>query len=393
MKRFVAAALMALIVLCAPKYAAAFNENEQLAALEAEIEKMIGELDTASYDYIIDGLPAETDEVFGKPASEIIADLATGRTAIASESIFDFIIKTFASQAGNASMIVKLVALGILAAMLKALRSSFGGEGPGNVAQYVIMMAAAGILIQTLVFQARVAGAAIESMISAVRALFPAILTLMTAMGGGASAQVFQPAMTLLTGGMAEAASGIILPLTLICGALCAIGALTPRLNLKAMSDMAGSLSKWIMGLCFTVFAGVLAINGGLASTIDGVSIRTAKYAIDNLVPVIGGMFSDTVDTIMGCSLIVKNALGTFSMLLIGISLASPLAGIAVNMLALRLTAAVLGPVGDENLVKTVSGIAGALGLMFAVVITVAAMAFITISLAIAAGNANIMLR
>ena len=50
--------------------------------------------------------------------------------------------------------------------------------------------------------------------------------------------------------------------------------------------------------------------TGRSAAAVDGVSIRTAKYAMDNFIPIVGGMFADTVDTLVGCSLIVQNAVG-----------------------------------------------------------------------------------
>ncbi len=53
------------------------------------------------------------------------------------------------------------------------------------------------------------------------------------------------------------------------------------------------------------------------SASIDGVAIRAAKYAVDNFVPVVGGMFSDTMDTLVGCTLIVKNALGVAAVLVL----------------------------------------------------------------------------
>lgn len=54
------------------------------------------------------------------------------------------------------------------------------------------------------------------------------------------------------------------------------------------------------------MFLGAMSLQGVTSASIDGVAIRAAKYAVDNFVPVVGGMFSDTMDTLVGCTLIVK---------------------------------------------------------------------------------------
>ena len=38
---------------------------------------------------------------------------------------------------------------------------------------------------------------------------------------------------------------------------------------------------------------------------------------MDNFVPIVGGMFSDTVDTLVGCSLVVHNAVGVLGLVLL----------------------------------------------------------------------------
>ena len=60
-----------------------------------------------------------------------------------------------------------------------------------------------------------------------------------------------------------------------------------------------------------------MAIQGLTGSTYDGVTLRTAKFAMDKFVPVVGGMFSGTMDTLIGCSLVVKNGVGVMGLILI----------------------------------------------------------------------------
>ena len=65
-----------------------------------------------------------------------------------------------------------------------------------------------------------------------------------------------------------------------------------------------------------------MAIQGLTGSTYDGVTLRTAKFAMDKFVPVVGGMFSGTMDTLIGCSLVVKNGVGVMGLILIACKMA-----------------------------------------------------------------------
>lgn len=102
----------------------------------------------------------------------------------------------------------------------------------------------------------------------------------------------------------------------------------------------------------FTLYIGITAISGIAVSSVSGLSLKTAKFAIDKFVPIIGGMVSGTVDTVMGCSMIVKNAAGIASILIAVGRVASPLIQIACTMFTLRIAAAICEPIASSSLPK-----------------------------------------
>ena len=82
----------------------------------------------------------------------------------------------------------------------------------------------------------------------------------------------------------------------------------------------------------------------------DGVGLRTAKYAVDHFVPVVGGMFADTMDTLVGASLLIKNALGLTGLLLLLFTAAGPLLQTLSAVILYRACAALLEPVADGEI-------------------------------------------
>lgn len=79
------------------------------------------------------------------------------------------------------------------------------------------------------------------------------------------------------------------------------------------VSKMSGLMKQWsmaLMGLFFTVFLGFLSVQGIAGSVADGVALRTAKFATGAFVPVLGKMFADALDAVVGTSLLLKNVVG-----------------------------------------------------------------------------------
>ena len=79
-----------------------------------------------------------------------------------------------------------------------------------------------------------------------------------------------------------------------------------------------------LLGLSFIVFSGFMAVRVPSRSVTDGISLRTAKYLTKTLVPIAGGMFADTLEVVVGGSLLIKNAVGVFGLVMILFMVAAP---------------------------------------------------------------------
>ena len=134
-------------------------------------------------------------------------------------------------------------------------------------------------------------------------------------------------------------------------------------------------------------------MQGVCSASIDGVAIRAAKYAVDNFVPVVGGMFSDTMDTLVGCTLIVKNALGVAAMLVLAATLMSPLLRTLAVVAVLKLSAAILEPVADGEIVRAIGDFSGTIVLFLITMLCVGTMYFLLIVQPVLVGNLTVMLR
>ena len=79
--------------------------------------------------------------------------------------------------------------------------------------------------------------------------------------------------------------------------------------------------------------------------------MRTARYAVDNLLPVVGGEVANTMDALVSSVLLVKNAAGATGLIALLVLCARPLFALVAALFALRLASALLEPVAEEGLI------------------------------------------
>lgn len=370
-------------------------ENGQAAEADpigAEIQKQVGELNLSGWDAVYGATGAKG--AFGiSGINQMITELASGQNVLSVEGFLNALGQMAVRQlSSQLFLVVQLVAVALLSGILSNLKSGFGGK-LGDIGGFACYALSIGVIIAAFSSAAQAGRETIDMLVKFMQLVFPALLTLLTAIGSAATAAAFRPVMALLTGSVGTVFMNLVLPLILACGALAIVSRLGERETLSKLGKLLKDCCKWLIGILTTVYVGIVSLQGLTTGTFDGVSVRTAKYALNNFVPVAGKMVADTVDTVLGCSLLVKNALGVTSIVLTALILLSPLLQIVGCIFAFRLAAALCQPVAIDKLPSMIGAMADVMGMLFGAVLAVGAMFMITIGLLISAGNAAVMIR
>ena len=233
----------------------------------------------------------------------------------------------------------------------------------------------------------------VGKMADCMQALFPILVTLLAAVGGTASSAFYQPAVMAAAGAMTTLIQQVTMPLAVSVAVLTMVGALSDGLRVGRLCRLLRQAANWTLGLGFTVFIGVMTVQGVSVTAVDGVSIRTAKYAMDHFIPIVGGMFSDTVDTLVGCSLVVHNAVGVLGLLILLGTLIAPMLRVALTQFLYRAVSAVLEPVSDSPLCRAIGQYADVFSLLFIIELSVGAMFLVLVAQVMMVGNWTVMLR
>ena len=184
-----------------------------------------------------------------------------------------------------------------------------------------------------------------------------------------------------MLGGVATAIAGAgmnfgreyVVGLAMIGAALEVCASLSPRLKLKRAAETMRGVCGMLVGAALVITLGAIKINGSLGADVDGVSVRAAKYALDNLVPVVGGEIKDTVEVMTAGCLMAQSLLGSCGMLLIVVGAAQPALTLAAAYISYNICAAIAQALGGDKLDDMCMGLAKTLRTLTVAVVGMAA--------------------
>ena len=135
-----------------------------------------------------------------------------------------------------------------------------------------------------------------------------------------------------------------------------------------------GGLLKWLITILLSVvllaFVGYLNLSGVISGGADAATVKAAKFTISNMVPVVGGVISDTAETLLAGASVLRNAAGVFGMLaVIGICVV-PFLNLGVHYLMYKWTAALAATVSADG---RITGLIEALGTAFGLILAMTA--------------------
>ncbi|MBQ2990335.1 MAG: stage III sporulation protein AE [Clostridia bacterium] len=375
-----------LLVFAIPVKAQQVQQTQQ-AQMNEQIDNLLRDLDFSELeDMTVPGLTRAYS------VREAIAAVARGET-ISAEDATASVLRAFfdaLSQLGALMLSVMTpVLLGSLLTHTLGTREKEIGRLSGNVCYLMVLIPVVLIVIAELDHARNTITLTTQRM----DRMLPLLLTLLTALGGNASSAFLHPMVVAASGSMVFLAREVILRLVMCTCAVTTINHLSFSAHMTRMAQLLRSAVCWLLGVSFTVFLGAMSLQGVCSASIDGVAIRAAKYAVDNFVPIVGGMFSDTMDTLVGCTLIVKNALGVCAALvLLGVILA-PLMRTTAVVFVLKLSAALLEPVADAQIVRAIGDFSRTIVLFLITMLCVGTMYFLLIVQMLLVGNLTVMLR
>lgn len=216
--------------------------------------------------------------------------------------------------------------------------------------------------------------------------LLPAVSMATAASGAPAMAVVKHGATILFSDFLLRLIHSLLIPL---CHAFVAANVAWAALGNEGLKRLAG-LMKWLITMVLSavllVFVGYLNLSGVISGGADAATVKAAKFTLSNLVPVVGGVISDTAETLLAGASILRNAAGVFGMLaVLGICVA-PFLNLGAHYLLYKGTAALAATAaGSGRLTGLIEALGAAFGLILAMTASCAVLLVVAMVSAVSA--------
>ncbi len=393
------ALMMALIVLliaaCSDEADAGSNDavpddTSSLVERQAEsggIDRIKNELEKYTDEDVMDLLG-------GYDADTIIGDLLKGNLDIDMKGVGTRALKfLFREMYQNIGILIKIAVLVIICALLKNLQTGFMSEGAGQIAFYVCYIVIVSILFVSYGTVMNMGIGIIDSMVGFMYAMIPVMLALLVSGGNITAGGILHPVLLLIVETAATIIRNVFVPLICVSTVLTIINNISEKVQLTRLVNLIRQIVSWSLGIILTIFIIAVTMQGSLGAVIDGATQKAAKFAISTFIPIVGKTLSDAADTVIGCTLLIKNAAGVAAMIGILVICVLPLLKIIALVGLFKAAGALLEPISESRITNCINEVAGSMLHILALSAAVAFMFIVCVAALISAGNLSAMLR
>ena len=375
------------IFICFPKYVyAESDESEKIfEELNNDIQNQLENIDFSKLD---EELKKQDNLYDNLSFLDRVKKIINGEMNLDYNSFFTYILSLLFDEILNCVPIFCLIiSIAIICSIVGQIGDSSGKNSVSSVVYFVCFSLIVILVFKSVFELVNATKVTLNSISNQIQLIFPILLTLITSIGGVATAGIYQPAMTVLSTVISELFISVLMPIFIFSFVFNIIGNISPNIKLKKFTKFFNSLFKWIVGSVFAVFISFLTIQGITAISSDNISIKTAKFALKSYVPILGGYLSDGVSLIMASSVLVKNGIGATGLILLFSTILSPVLKIAIFILGLKLMAGILEPLSEKRISEFIYNVSKSLSMLIVCILGMGFMYLISIGLIMCSAN------
>ena len=216
-----------------------------------------------------------------------------------------------------------------------------------------------------------------------VTAAIPAITALQVASGEGIRAAVSASSLSFGIA-LVESVAGAVLPAVAGCSfGFALIGSLGGELRLDGISKSLRGLYLTVLGLLSFLLTTSLAMQRTLVGSADTAALRSAKYAVGTMIPIVGGTISSMLGTLGASMSLLKGTVGVGVLAAILLLAIPPLVYLLLARFSFSISGAVAHLLGLSRLEGLLAEFRGVYDMMLAVGAISSCMFLISLSLVI----------
>lgn len=317
-------------------------------------------------------------DVYNRTTEQILS----GKLILNPIEIINIFLKDIYSEIANTKGTIKsLLLICVASGILRILPDSFGENEVSPAASFACFCITAILAMRIFSDTIGYATEVVHLLCDFITKFEPIFIGLLVTGGAVVQATAFSPVLSGSIYVLSIFVDKCILPMTYFSAILGVVNSIGAHIEIGTLKKLIDSVSKWILTGVLTLFCAILSIYGFGTSAGNAVATKGLKFAVGSFVPVVGGLLSDTVETVLAGTNLLKNAVGTAGMIAVITMACVPIVKILIMMLMLKITAAAVEPFSDKKIMSVLLCISETLQTAFSMVITVAALFVISIGI------------
>ena len=365
-----------------------FLPHDSLASEISQDEIIKSQKETLNITKFIEEAKKYTSQVFKEvDYGELLNSAITGNVdnEVLGKSILNLLGK---ETLCSIKIIASIIAIIIIHSVLKSISEGLENKGIAQITYYVQYILIVTLIMTNFADVIDMVKTSIDNLINFSNCLITLLMTLILSTGSIASVNILQPILLFIITFIGNFINGIIIPITLVSTTLSIVSKISDRIQLDRLSSVV-----WILGVVLTLFVGLVSLEGSLGSTVDGITAKTTKAAVSSFIPVVGKILGDAVDTVIGCTTILKNAVGLVGVIvIIGICI-MPIIKLVALMCTYYIGSAICQPIADKKIIELLAQIGDTFKILLAILCSVSVMLIIGTTLVIKISNSGLMYR
>ena len=293
-------------------------------------------------------------------------------------------------QTGIKSLI-SILAIIIIHSILKSISESLENDNISKLIYYVQYIAIVTIIMSNFSDIINLVKETSINLIGFMNALIPVLISLILYTGSIATSSILETIILFMVNFIGNIIQDILIPIILIIASISIISKISDKVQIEKISKFLKSSTTWFLGIILTIFVGIVSLEGTLSSSVDGITAKTAKTIVSTAVPVVGKILGDVVDSVLGCGVILKNAVGFLGVIIIiGICIL-PILKLSVLTISYKLVASISEVIADKKIVNLLDEISDIFKILLAILVSISFMVIIGTTLLVKMSNSGMM--
>ena len=290
-------------------------------------------------------------------------------------------------------ILISILVIIVIHGILKSITDNLENSSISQIFYFVQYILIVTLIMSNFTEIIKIVKETANDLVGFINVLIPLLLTLLVYTGNIATSTLLQPIILFISNFIGNIIVDVLIPIVLIIVVFSVISKISERVQIDKLSKFLKSGVVWFLGFVLTIFVGVVSLEGTLSSSVDGITAKTAKTAVSSIIPVVGKVLGDVVDSVLGCGVILKNAVGIIGVVvIIGICIL-PIIKIGTISIIYNLASAVIQPVADDKIVKLLDEMGGVFKLLLGILCSLSVLLIIGVTMVVKISNSGMMYR